>query len=125
MKQIILITIFILLSGYTVSAAQVTVAWNPNTENDLVGYELYYGEQTTEYIINITMPLNLNAYTVGGLEQGKTYFFALKAFDLNRNKSDFSNEVSHNVPVIDVNPPAIPTTINIPAGNPVEININQ
>ena len=65
-------------------------------------------------------------FTVGGLQQGKTYYLAVLAYDEAGNKSGWSNEVFYYVPIVpvgDTTPPVTPTVIEIPAGSPVEINI--
>lgn len=108
-----------------VEAVPVTLTWGANTEEDLAGYEIHYGESAGNYIVSIVMPKTFTAYTIGGLEEGKTYYFALKAFDTSGNLSVFSDEASWLVPIPDTDAPAPPTVINIPAGSSVNININQ
>jgi hypothetical protein len=72
-------------------ATQATLAWDPNGEPDLLGYRLYYGTQSGVYdhIIDVG---NVVTYTVTGLELGRTYFFAVTAY--NGDESGYSNEVS-------------------------------
>ncbi len=126
-KKLLLSGLFVLLmSGISqVLAEQVTIAWDahPDTDGDLAGFELHYGDSTNNYVVSIAILKDLTAYTMGGLERGKTYYIALLAFDTSGNKSAFSNEVSYLVPLIDITPPEA-MTINIPEGTPVEININ-
>lgn len=105
-------------------AAQATLSWKPNSETDLEGYRVYYGEATRDYVISIKMPKSLTKYTIGGLEPGKTYYFAATAHDNNQNESGYSNEVSYTVPILDETPPDV-INIEMPAGGSVNINIGN
>ena len=75
-------------------AAQVTLAWDANSEPDLSGYKLYYGTSPGNYPNVITLGL-VTTYTVTNLTDGVTYYFALTAFDTEGFESDKSNEVSY------------------------------
>ena len=46
---------------------QVTLTWDPNTESDLAGYEIYYGTSSGNYQWNIDMG-NATTYTLNSLE---------------------------------------------------------
>ncbi len=79
-------------------ACQVTLAWDANSESDLSGYKLYYGEQSGNYT-NYTDVGNSVSCVISGLTRGRTYHFAVTAYDLYRNESDFSKELEYQVPV--------------------------
>jgi phosphodiesterase/alkaline phosphatase D-like protein len=87
-------------------AANVSLAWNANTESDLAGYKIYWGTASRTYGTPVTLGL-VTTYTVTGLTPGTTYFFAATAYDTAGNNSGYSNEVSTTIPVIDVTPPVI------------------
>jgi hypothetical protein len=87
-------------------AAQITLAWYSNTESDLAGYRLYYGTASGNYSASIDVG-NTTQYTLTGLQEGLTYYFALKAYDQSNNESGFSSEVAHTMPVPD-NPDPLP-----------------
>src|SRR5881628_527035 len=74
------------------SAAQVTVAWDPNTETDLAGYKLYYGTSSGSYQLSVDVG-NVTSYTLSGLLEGQIYYFAATAYNVSHNESAFSNEV--------------------------------
>ena len=78
-----------------VSAAQVTLSWDANTEPDLAGYMIYYGFATRayDYVVNVG---DQTTFTLSGLEDGHTYYFAVTAYDAEDLESDFSNEVTKN-----------------------------
>ncbi len=75
----------------------VTVSWDANTENDLAGYRIYYGERSRNYDLQITVG-EVTSHRIDGLTPGKRYFFAVTAYDLSGNESGFSSEVSVDIP---------------------------
>jgi hypothetical protein len=83
----------ILLSWPFDSIAQIRLAWDPNTEPDVAGYQIYYGTASRSYRYSIDVG-NVTTYTIQGLTQGVTYYIALTAYDSADNESDYSNEVS-------------------------------
>jgi len=85
-------------------SAQVTLSWDPPSTNtdgtpliDLDGYKLYYGAASRSYsqVIDVS---NINTYTVTNLSGG-TYYFAVTAYDMSGNESNYSNEVSKTVQI--------------------------
>ncbi len=86
------------------SAASVTLTWNRNQEPDIEGYIVFWGTTSQSYTHSVKIHDTANApaqraYTIDGLEQGKTYYFALKAVDLSGQTSDYSDEVVKYLPV--------------------------
>jgi len=75
------------------AASALTLAWDPGTEDDLAGYKVYCGTRSRDYDLAIDVGNN-TYYTVRGLEPETRYYFALTAYDISRNESDFSGEVS-------------------------------
>jgi chitinase len=91
------------------SAAEVTLAWDANTEPDLMGYKIYYdtspgdpyyGTDADQGISPITVlckdldhPSNPK-FTLTGLGANEDYYFALTAFDNENLESGYSNEAS-------------------------------
>lgn len=73
-------------------AGQVTLAWDPNTETDLAGYKLYYGNATRAYSEVVDLG-NVTTFVVTGLLPGQTYFFAVTAYNIAQAESSYSNEV--------------------------------
>ena len=88
-----LILAAILLTSPFDAIAQIRLAWDPNTEPDVAGYNIYYGTSSRSYRYSIDVG-NATTYTIQGLTQGVTYYIALTAYDSADNESDFSNEVS-------------------------------
>ena len=75
------------------SAGAVTLVWDPNIEDDLAGYNVYYGIGSRVYDSFIDVG-NITSCTVTDLEPETQYYFAITAYDTSLNESDFSGEVS-------------------------------
>jgi len=86
-------------------SADVTLAWDPNSEPDLEGYGVYFrkgapgppydlaGYLTLADLSNDYAPL----FVVSGLEKGFRYYFAVTAYDTAGNESTFSSAVCADV----------------------------
>ncbi|HEY5997776.1 MAG TPA: choice-of-anchor D domain-containing protein [bacterium] len=99
----IALALVLILGAGQALAAQVTLAWDANTEPDVTGYKVYYGTASGVYGTPIDAG-NVTTYTVTGLTDGTTYYFAATAYDSVGNESGYSNEVPYTVPgVPDVN----------------------
>jgi hypothetical protein len=87
-------------------AAQVQLIWQPVTTHvdgspatDLSHYDLHYGQVSGEYG-TVRDVGNVTSYTLAGLTEGQTYYFAVTAVSSSGTSSDFSNEVRYTVPAI-------------------------
>ncbi len=78
-------------------AAQLTVAWDPETDPAITGYKVYWGTLSKNYSWSGDAGAQ-TTYTVPSLNQGATYYFAATAYDATRTESGFSNEVTYTVP---------------------------
>ena len=97
------------------AAAQLTLAWNPNTEPYLLGYKVYYGTASRTYAPSIDVG-NMASHTFAGLTPGVTYYFAVTAYDTEHNESDFSEEAIGKVTET-IQPPTLLTgPTSAPAG---------
>jgi hypothetical protein len=84
----------------TYAINSVTLAWDAPTTNedgtpltDLAGYRIHYGPSPGTYsqIVDVA---NVTRVTLQNLPPG-IYYFAATAYDLSKNESRYSNEVSH------------------------------
>ena len=88
-------------------SAQVTLNWDPNTEDDIAGYKIYYGNSSGNYDSKVDVG-NQASYTITALESGKTYYFAITAYDIYGSESGYSAEIVYNVPTVDTTSPSPP-----------------
>jgi hypothetical protein len=98
--RILLIAVgMVLLTVPLAEAGTVILGWDANTEADLAGYNLYYGNSPRDQgSYTQTVPINNKDATTWELSlPNGTYYFALTAVDLVGNESGFSNEVSADV----------------------------
>jgi hypothetical protein len=94
----LIITLFLfILPVPNANSAQVTLAWDPNTDPDLAGYKVYYGLLSDQYSNSVDVG-NQTSYTLSNLPDGKTYYMAATTYDREGYESDFSNEVVFNAP---------------------------
>ena len=102
---LIILSSFIIFSYTAALSAQVELAWDPNTEQDLAGYKLYYGFESGNYIYSIDVG-NQASYLISDLEPNRIHYFAATAYDTNGNESDFSEEITTLVSSGDMPPVA-------------------
>jgi hypothetical protein len=94
-----LVAATILLGRFQISGAQsVTLAWNSNSETNLAGYRLYYGQASRSYSGIVPVGKHETSATVTNLEAGLTYYFAVTAYTGDGLESDYSDEVRYTVP---------------------------
>jgi hypothetical protein len=79
-------------------AAAVTLNWDANSEPELAGYKIYYGTSSGDYANSVDVG-KITSFNVSNLREDTTYYFAATAYDSSDQESDFSDEVSHYVPV--------------------------
>jgi hypothetical protein len=77
-------------------AASLNLVWNANTEEDLSGYRVYYGEASSNYEFYVDVG-NVPEYKLDtlGLREEIIYYIAITAYDIYGNESDFSTELEY------------------------------
>ncbi len=96
-------------TGLTAAAGDkmVQLAWNPNTEPDLAGYNVYRSTVSGSGYVKLNgILLTSPAYTDTSVSNGTTYYYVVTAVDTATNESAASVQVSA-VPM-DLTPPAPP-----------------
>jgi YHS domain-containing protein len=76
-------------------AASVHLAWNPSPGRSIAGYKIHYGLQSGKYthVVRVKGRLATKA-VIKGLREGKTYFFAVSAYNKRGRESALSTEIS-------------------------------
>jgi hypothetical protein len=87
-----------MMPGAPAHAVDVTLAWDANTEPDLAGYIVYFGDRPRSYSGQVRVG-HVTRYTVTGLPDAARCYFALKAFSDGGQLSEFSDEVAWDPPV--------------------------
>ena len=75
----------------------VTLAWDPNPDPTIAGYRLYSGTSSRIYTQQLEVG-NMTTTLVSNLADGRTYFFAVTAYNTAGAESIPSNEVSYTAP---------------------------
>jgi len=118
MKQfLMIIIIFFILIGVACAGITVTLQWNPNSEPDLAGYNIYRGlADGGPYVLLGSVPTGTEQYTDATVEYDKTYYYVVTAFDneVPRSESGYSNQVSffQETPP-NLGPPEVPQDLDI------------
>jgi len=109
---LVLLLGILFITAFTGLAANVTLAWDPSPDPQVVGYRIYYGAASGNYTNSSPVGMVTTA-TLTGLAVGTTYYFAATAFDTNGVESIFSNETSYT-PIPAVNqPPTLNALVNV------------
>src|SRR5262245_30538116 len=82
------------------SAADVSLVWDPPSNGITIGYLLEYGTAPRSYSQQIDVG-SATSYTVHGLLDGATYYFAVRAYTVSGAMSDSSDEVVTTTPPAD------------------------
>lgn len=81
----------------TVHAIDITLQWTPNNEPDLAGYRSFYREEGQSYEYEHPYWESIDPVCIiYDLDETKTYYFVVRAFDTNGLESADSNEVILN-----------------------------
>ena len=89
---------FSFMSFFTTDASavtQVTLEWSPNTEPDLAGYKVFAREEGQSYdYANPSWEGTESTAIIYNIDETKTNYFVVRAFDTEGFESGDSNEVS-------------------------------
>ena len=67
------------------------LSWDPNIENDVIGYNIYYGTNPGEY--DSLKTVTSASDTLRNLSEGTTFYLAVSAFDTDGYESFLTNEI--------------------------------
>jgi hypothetical protein len=93
------ITLLILSLGLanTHGTQTVQLGWDASQNPTVTGYFLYYGTTSRAYTNRVDTETNAMA-TVSGLQEGKTYYFAVTAYNSDGVESAYSSEITYITP---------------------------
>jgi hypothetical protein len=74
----------LLLFAQNAFAAPVTLAWNAVSSIAVDGYVLYYGYASGNYSMSVDVG-NYTTAALSGLEEGRTHYFTVTAYDVANN----------------------------------------
>ena len=117
-----ILTLVILLMASISYAADATFSWLPNSETDLAGYKIHYGQEAGVYTetVDCGLPEIVDgrvSYTMTDISDSVIYY-GCTAYDTHDQSSDYSNEVSSNPE------PAVPGEFSVLTIN-MTVNINR
>jgi Fibronectin type III domain len=75
------------------AAFSPTLNWNPSSDTNVTGYNIYYGTTSHHYTSKVAVG-NVTAATIKNLLPGTAYFFAATSQDAAGDESGFSYEVA-------------------------------
>ncbi len=108
--------LFTLFFSSIALAGNVNLAWDASPSTGVGGYKIYYGLSSNSYTSSIDTG-NVTSYQMTGLQDGATYYFALKAYNTAKSiESVFSNEVSATV--LAASTVTADFSANVTSGNP-------
>jgi hypothetical protein len=81
------------------AAGSITVLWDANTEPDLAGYMVSYGNQPGTYTTNIDVGTQ-TSFPFSVPDNGLPYYFAVRAYNTASQFSPYSAEVAIRPPVL-------------------------
>jgi len=95
---VVVIGLFFISPRLSAQTSQsVTLAWDPSPGTNIASYVVYSGTASGSY--SASTSVNQTQASLGGLQSGQTYFFAVTARNTTGVESVPSNEVSYQVPV--------------------------
>ena len=77
---------------------EVIIEWFPNGEHDLSGYRVWRSKDDVDFDLLDEVSPNTTSYVDRNVRNGKTYYYAVSAFDYDDNESDLSPEFVDDTP---------------------------
>ena len=105
------------LAGSAPNQSQVTLTWNPSSDNvGVAGYTVY---RNGTQIAMVTSP----GYTDGSVVPSTIYTYTVDAFDFANNHSAQSSPVSVTTPGADTQAPSVPTGLSVSAVTATSVSL--
>jgi len=116
-EYILLLFGALILTPLPILAAETSFSWLPNSESDIIGYKIYYGEQSGDYnnVLTIDTPQVTDGKihaTLTELADNTTYHAAITAYSPTL-ESTMSNDISWTTAPASENQPPTPQIISV------------
>ncbi len=110
-KLCVIAAAIILLPVFSL-AGTATISWNANTDEDLAGYRIYYGNTKGGPYGSSTslIPKTQTSYTITNLSTG-SFYFVVTAVDTSDNESPYSTEAFKTISAAETTSPATSVTL--------------
>jgi hypothetical protein len=116
--------VILMLFSSFLAAQSVTLEWDPNSESDLAGYNIYRSTQSGWGYTRLNGGLiSATTYVDSTVSAGQTYYYVCTAVNTAGAESGYSNEVSATIPSINHNPVANPDAVTTPKNTGVQIAV--
>ncbi|HNQ86928.1 MAG TPA: fibronectin type III domain-containing protein [Deltaproteobacteria bacterium] len=89
MKKLFLATLLVFLLPMLAMGATLRVSWDPNTEEDLAGYRVYY-KAASELTFTMVDVGNVTTADINGVLENIEYCAYVTAYDTSNNESEAS-----------------------------------
>jgi fibronectin type 3 domain-containing protein len=124
-RYFLLPLLLVLLAGGGATFAQsVTLQWDPNSESNLAGYNLYRSTTSGSGYVKLNGGLITRArYADSTINYDKTYYYVCTAVNTSGLESGYSNQVSFSIPAPNSPPVAADDTATTPQGQAVTVNV--
>jgi len=104
-SSLFFVLILLCFTAHAARAIDLQFSWYPNSESDVIGYKIYYGLHSKSYsdIVEI-IPSSANQQngriygTVPGLDESKTYYFAITAYSYQKESTHSPEVIYHGSP---------------------------
>ncbi|MGZ6449414.1 MAG: DUF4082 domain-containing protein, partial [Pseudobdellovibrionaceae bacterium] len=122
----LLVNLVFSIMGISISwAGQINLAWDANTQTEVVGYKVYYGTASGQYTQSLDVG-NATTASVTGLTAGATYYFVVRDYSAGyASESPSSNEVMGTVAATSPTPAPTPTPTPAPINGGQSLFIDQ
>lgn len=98
-------------AGAPGNVRSVKLGWNAVPESGIAAYHVHVGSSSGEYTQVLETGLDMSV-TIGSLEYGKTYYFAVKAVDSKGVEGPLSSELA-----IEISLPPLPLSVGMTAAS--------
>ncbi|MEJ2147461.1 MAG: Ig-like domain-containing protein, partial [Acidobacteriota bacterium] len=122
LPTLVLCSFFLL--GATLAADSVTLHWDPNSESDLAGYNVYRSNTPGSGYSKLNSNLlSSTSYTDSSLTPGSTYYYVCTAVNSSGLESGYSNQVSYTSPSPNTPPVAVNDSSTITVNSSAYVNV--